>query len=1693
MNCQRIQWPLAFLLFFGSFSVFSQSFVDDVDSLSRMLRNSSVKKTNKAISYHLAKGYPVVFAPVILRKTPYVKIATNFDLNYLVENKNGNDTLELRTLPAADSAGDSILMRIPLKYDYYFLTNYDYWDDEHPLVLSNPKGEFVENISNYAGNTGKTYLRTSRGDTVFAKMRGLKTPQETQYFNKNRFALEKPGSYMIPTDLGRDTIVLKNGTMEFIRIFSNDTSGAMSYQVRDTVEVRLPGNERIKIADTIITLLPSAISIFCNNRLIDFRFPLGSPIGSISKVFQKMPPTGWYLEVLPYAELADMTDKIGPTPKSLDLSLYPAEMPFNQIYFSKGDDILGSYQLDNLQFIRQLKYEPRINKVSFTAERTTNYDDSNSLNNHNLVTTSVPEDGLVFSQIEPDLNTTFFGTRYYRATMEADMRNLLDSFLVFQVSKDSINGIQKSRQVLKLDELKELQFKDGYYYEIKLDLQSVSDSMQGFALNDLNITIFTNSETLEWYPIFDDKLLISVESGVAKMLYSPITVRENYDFSAESGQNEDISVLLGSHALWKEEDRTSANVWGDISERYRDNPFLGSLLYNRLSKSSFEPLPGVSNDTLTARISRRIPGLFTWQNFSEKNVAVPGNNIISYEDLVKSYRTRITALDNLNLASDRFGTESNKLRRSVSTADVAAGLSDFIVDRAQEELNITFLDRMHAKLVKDTAEMLLLFPYTTAMMSQFQIIQYRTLLDFAKTSFHKDLQNLGVTFPKLFALPKYKKYLQNDPKVYNLFLLYDVANKVYEGMSVDTVLLHLHTRMVERRTELEKSISESVAQKILSCDSCIQMLDTLALAYSRTFNRVNNKSFFLSARYGEDHHELESSFNNQPGNMPEMELRAKIAALSIPLFQPFDITQYDYMRNNLKGDPDYNYLKNNLPFYQFQEYFNSEPKTAEVIGAGLLQSKNLLTTSRAWWFSQLADKMEHGQKNIENLELELSQSMGSNYGSLDGYLSFLFTYNQLMAKRLSLELALKAEQSYLADHKIHQEASFDYLGDVLQSPEKHQLPPYWEKIDFFTNQANQLGLDTIAVDFDHKHFLRLAFFGPGGPISEYEKFHILSVLSVQSDSLKQDFAKAQVFLDTIASSMAAQITRFPAARSADQQLLDSLSFSYFRTCKELWSNTLIFNYNAVRDEMQERITAVKNKSPLPEIDTVPSTNLNLDSKDPNKKLSNNQFLDNYSQWNRGFNLIQYDTEFNDSISDLRKDIAILDSLSRRYNSWLGDIRKQTAPKLLEALEQTEQFDTLTGVTLIWLYSLKSPKHDQQVISINDTTIQRVRTISEENNEDISFDRLVVNQKKVVEREWLTQQQFNRMMEDSMSRKVYLGLLYQQLQSIGTTNQFVPQNLALSAAKFMSAIYEVDDARARFALKKEAGTPLGFQDYFPFIRATVDLLNITLQTPLQRGVPSMQERYRQLSELPQLSDQTLSLFENVFAENYPNAIRNVANLLDIAWATSPDKNNDKAKSALLLYGSFMASMVQAQTPNQVKAAIQTVAVPPGYSSVKRNTRVNVAVNGYLGGSFANEFLQSDSISAGDARSRTVALTVPVGITATLGQTGYKGRQAFSIFCPIFDLAAITAYRLQQDNVQSDLPKVTISNFISPGAYLLYNFPKSPFSVGVGMQYGPQVRKITVDGVQKQSAAYRIGVTASFDVPLFNIYTRQFKNN
>ncbi len=105
--------------------------------------------------------------------------------------------------------------------------------------------------------------------------------------------------------------------------------------------------------------------------------------------------------------------------------------------------------------------------------------------------------------------------------------------------------------------------------------------------------------------------------------------------------------------------------------------------------------------------------------------------------------------------------------KSLSGLDVtkfANAISDVLIERAKQELTIAFFDRFK-KFAQENPEFHILFPKTTANLSNLLTYAYPQMLPKLRTGFLDDIAQISFNIEALLELPKYRTLLENFPEV----------------------------------------------------------------------------------------------------------------------------------------------------------------------------------------------------------------------------------------------------------------------------------------------------------------------------------------------------------------------------------------------------------------------------------------------------------------------------------------------------------------------------------------------------------------------------------------------------------------------------------------------------------------------------------------------------------------------------------------------------------------------------------------------------------------------------------------------------------------------------------------------------------------------------------------------------------------
>jgi len=73
--------------------------------------------------------------------------------------------------------------------------------------------------------------------------------------------------------------------------------------------------------------------------------------------------------------------------------------------------------------------------------------------------------------------------------------------------------------------------------------------------------------------------------------------------------------------------------------------------------------------------------------------------------------------------------------------------------------------------------------------------------------------------------------------------------------------------------------------------------------------------------------------------------------------------------------------------------------------------------------------------------------------------------------------------------------------------------------------------------------------------------------------------------------------------------------------------------------------------------------------------------------------------------------------------------------------------------------------------------------------------------------------------------------------------------------------------------------------------------------------------------------------------------------------------------------------------------------------------------------------------------------------------------------------------------NEVPSIQLKDIFSPGLFFSLGLPKSPISLNLGAQVGPNLRKVTVAENDYSGSTYlRFSLSVLVDIPLLNFYTK-----
>lgn len=428
--------------------------------------------------------------------------------------------------------------------------------------------------------------------------------------------------------------------------------------------------------------------------------------------------------------------------------------------------------------------------------------------------------------------------------------------------------------------------------------------------------------------------------------------------------------------------------------------------------------------------------------------------------------------------------------------------------------------------------------------------------------------------------------------------------------------------------------------------------------------------------------------------------------------------------------------------------------------------------------------------------------------------------------------------------------------------------------------------------------------------------------------------------------------------------------------------------------------------------------------------------------------------------------------------------------------------------------------------------------------------------------WVSRAELRKTVKDTAVFRIYIGLVRQMAISKYDSIPFDADNSLVSLLdavgpknlqKYQAYVFGLIEKTNRLdqmirTYKKPASDSLAFEQYYNYFRASTDLLEYSLSAA---KLPYMPPSVKKLPDLARdyfdVVNTTSDLVLAINRKNYPTAITHAVHIYDVIRVRRSKKQEELIAAAidsvgklaktesdatrkvallakvdtlktlkkvesnipevlgkLLKYGSFMAGVAKAKTSEEVHAAIEAFALPTGSSRIKRESCFNVSLNAYLGGYYGWEKIRG----VDEERQKSYGLTAPVGIAISKGWKIGNGGMSTSLFISIIDIGAVASFRYgtntyadttqNQTTTVYELPSIQLKDIISPGTFLSIGIPKTPLSVNMGAQIGPNLRKVRLDTTSgtpvndlSDRMYWRFSFSVLVDIPILNFYTKSRK--
>ncbi len=180
-----------------------------------------------------------------------------------------------------------------------------------------------------------------------------------------------------------------------------------------------------------------------------------------------------------------------------------------------------------------------------------------------------------------------------------------------------------------------------------------------------------------------------------------------------------------------------------------------------------------------------------------------------------------------------------------------------------------------------------------------------------------------------------------------------------------------------------------------------------------------------------------------------------------------------------------------------------------------------------------------------------------------------------------------------------------------------------------------------------------------------------------------------------------------------------------------------------------------------------------------------------------------------------------------------------------------------------------------------------------------------------------------------------------------------------------------------------------------------------------------------------------------------------------------------------YLVFAANVASASNSEEMKEAINSVALPPGSYSVKQNSNFNIALNGYIGYGVDMDFATAKN------PFYSYGAYAPLGVSFSWGIGKNKKGGAFTIFASLIEVGSLVSFRLANNTTDTLKQEVKLESIFSPSTQLMYAFPKMPLALCIGWRSTPKLFYSQGSNFTTLPTHDVLNISLLIDIPVVNV--------